>query len=122
MWYYNVGVEAINKNALLQTLKGKQKIMTLLGKCLLTYLLIVNLLAFILCGLDKWKAKRGYWRVPERILFGMSFLGGGAAFWLGMELFRHKTRHLSFRILIPLSVVLWIGIIIWLLMKGVLTV
>ena len=55
--------------------------MTLLGKCLLTYLLIVNLLAFILCGLDKWKAKRGYWRVPERILFGMSFLGGGAAFY-----------------------------------------
>ena len=103
-----------------QMQKGYYKEMTLVCKCLLTYLLIMNLLTFILCGLDKWKARRGYWRVPERVLFGLSFLGGGAAFWLGMRLFHHKTRHWSFRILIPLSVVLWAAIVVLLLMKGVL--
>ena len=84
------------------------------------YLIIINITAWLAYGLDKWKARRGYWRVPERVLFGLSFLGGGAAFWLGMRLFHHKTRHWSFRILIPLSVVLWAAIVVLLLMKGVL--
>ncbi len=91
--------------------------LTFLGQLLLTYLGILNLLAFLMCGLDKWKAQRGFWRVPERVLFGLSFLGGGTAFWIGMRLFHHKTRHLSFKILIPLSILLWLGGIVYLQMK-----
>ena len=87
--------------------------LTFEGQLLLTYLAILNLLAFLMCGLDKWKARRGFWRVPERVLFGLSFLGGGAAFFMGMHLFHHKTRHWSFRILIPLSILLWLGAVIY---------
>ena len=87
--------------------------LTFEGQLLLTYLAILNLLAFLMCGLDKWKARRGFWRVPERVLFGLSFLGGGAAFFMGMRLFHHKTRHWSFRILIPLSILLWLGAVIY---------
>lgn len=91
--------------------------MTFFGQCLLTFLGIMNLIAFALCGIDKWKAQHGLWRVPERILFGVSFLGGGVGFWIGMQLFRHKTRHLSFRILIPLAIVLWIILLVVLQLK-----
>lgn len=81
--------------------------MTLLAKCMLAYLGILNFLGFVLCGMDKWKAQHNRWRIPERVLFGISFLGGGPGFFMGMQLFRHKTRHWSFKILIPLSIVLW---------------
>ncbi len=91
--------------------------MTFFGQCLLTFLGMMNLIAFSLCGIDKWKAQHGLWRVPERILFGVAFLGGGVGFWIGMKLFRHKTRHLSFRILIPLAIVLWIILLVVLQLK-----
>jgi len=91
--------------------------LTLFGKCLAVYLLILNLIAFILCGLDKWKAQHERWRVPERVLFGVSFLGGGLCFFIGMQLFRHKTKHWSFKILIPLSILLWLGIILFIQIK-----
>ena len=91
--------------------------MTFFGQCLFTYLGILCLIGFALCGLDKWKAQHGRWRVPERVLFGISFLGGGLGFFLGMRLFRHKTRHLSFNILIPLSIALWAAILVVLQLK-----
>ncbi len=72
------------------------------------YLAVINLIAFLLYGADKAKAKRGAWRIPEIVLIGISFLGGAAGAWLGMLAFRHKTRHLRFRILVPLALVLWI--------------
>ena len=91
--------------------------MTFFGQCLLTALGILNAIGFILCGLDKWKARHGFWRVPERVLFLISFLGGGLGFYIGMQLFRHKTRHLSFRILIPLAVALWAALLVVLQLK-----
>ncbi len=86
--------------------------MTLFGKCIFVYLGIMNLIGFILCGMDKWKAQHSSWRIPERVLFGISFLGGGLCFWIGMQLFRHKTRHWSFKILIPLSIILWAALLV----------
>lgn len=70
-------------------------------KYLMIYLCMMNLLAFILMGVDKRRAKRGAWRVPERTLFLSAILGGSIGGWLGMELFRHKTKHKSFTIGFP---------------------
>lgn len=91
--------------------------MTFFGQCIFVYLGIMNLIAFILCGMDKWKAQHGRWRVPERMLFGTSFLGGGLCFFIGMQLFRHKTRHWSFKILIPLSIIMWAALLIFLQLR-----
>ena len=52
--------------------------------------------AFIAYGADKSKARRGAWRIPEKVLLGLSFFGGAAGGLCGMLLFRHKTRHWCF--------------------------
>lgn len=63
---------------------------------LLILLALLSLVAFLLYGLDKWKAKRGKWRIPELWLLGIGLLGGGPGALLGMYLFHHKTRHWYF--------------------------
>ena len=70
------------------------------------YMAVVSVVGFIAMGIDKSKAKRGAWRIPEKTLLGMAFLGGGAGVWLGMELFRHKTKHLHFKIGVPVITLL----------------
>lgn len=72
------------------------------------YLAVINLIAFAFYGADKAKAKRAAWRIPEAVLIGLAFLGGAAGAWLGMLVFRHKTKHLKFRILVPIAFVLWV--------------
>ncbi len=52
--------------------------------------------AFIAYGADKSKARRGAWRIPEKVLLGLSFFGGAAGGLGGILLFRHKTRHWYF--------------------------
>lgn len=61
------------------------------------YLTAINLLLFALMGIDKYKAKRGLWRIPEKTLFLTAILGGSVGGILGMRVFRHKTRHNSFK-------------------------
>ena len=56
------------------------------------YLIAVNLLGIALMGIDKQKARKRKWRIPERTLFLCALLGGSAGAWAGMYLFRHKTR------------------------------
>ena len=70
------------------------------------YLLVINLVTFLVFGLDKWKAKRketkeSVRRVPEKTLFLLSALGGSIGALLGMKAWRHKTKHISFRFGIP---------------------
>ena len=77
-------------------------------KILAIYFALVNLFALIFCGLDKAKAKRGAWRIPERTLLGLCALGGAPLFWVGMGLFRHKTRHRRFALGVPVMAALWI--------------
>ena len=75
---------------------------------LLPYLLLINLLGLILYGIDKAKSKRkGSSRIPERTLLWAARLGGGLGCWLGMMLFRHKTKHTRFMVLVPLWTVVW---------------
>ena len=82
---------------------------------LLLYLLIINLVTFLVFGLDKWKAKRkekkdSVRRVPEKTLFLLSALGGSVGALLGMKVFHHKTMHKSFRFGIPAILALQIVI------------
>ena len=66
------------------------------------YLVVLNVLALVLMGVDKRRAKRHAWRIPEATFFAVALLGGSAGAWAGMYLFRHKTRHLKFTLGIPL--------------------
>ena len=66
------------------------------------YLLLMSLILFAFMGADKRRAKRRAWRVPERTLFWLAALGGGLGGVLGMLAFRHKTKHASFCIDMPL--------------------
>lgn len=77
-------------------------------KYLYYYLFFINVLAFFLMGIDKRKAELGRWRIPERTLFLSAFLGGGVGAIAGMQLFRHKTKHRSFTVGMPLILLLWI--------------
>ncbi len=74
---------------------------------LLLYLLLINLLGFVLYGVDKAKSKGRGQRIPERVLLWVARLGGGVGCWMGMMLFRHKTKHDRFMALVPLWTVLW---------------
>lgn len=65
------------------------------------YVLIINLIGFMAMGIDKTKAKVNAWRIPEKTLFGIALAGGGLGVWLGMEMFRHKTKHWYFKYGIP---------------------
>ncbi len=66
------------------------------------YLSAVGFFGLILMGIDKHRAKRHQWRIPEKTLFLVAALGGSPGVWAGMYLFRHKTKHLSFVLGIPL--------------------
>ena len=90
---------------------------------LLLYLLLINLLGFVLYGVDKAKSKRkGSRRIQERVLLWMARLGGGVGCWMGMMLFRHKTKHKRFMILVPLWTVLWTVALVLLARLGVMEV
>ena len=87
---------------------------------LLAVLLLVNLLAFALYGIDKLKAKKGAWRIPESTLLLVAFLGGSLGALLGMELFRHKTKHAKFKVLVPLFLILHIALGVYMFKSGLL--
>lgn len=79
------------------------------------WLVFINLTTFLVFGLDKWKARRkerraSVRRVPEKTLFLLAILGGSAGALLGMRVWHHKTLHRSFRIGIPLILILQIAI------------
>ena len=79
------------------------------------YLLIVNILAFVLYGIDKRKAKKKRFRIPERTLLWMARIGGGIGSWMGIMSFHHKTKHIKFKIVVPLWTVIWLIVLIVLL-------
>jgi len=72
------------------------------------YYAAINLFTFVLYGADKFFAKKRMRRVPEKRLLGLAFLGGAFGAFCGMYLFRHKTKHMNFKILVPLAAVIHI--------------
>ena len=75
--------------------------MNTIERIILLYLVIVNAAAFLLMLIDKRKAIKGLWRIPEKTLLTVCALGGSLGGLLGMRLFRHKTLHLQFSLGIP---------------------
>ena len=74
----------------------------MLIKILIVYLLIVNAIGFVLMLVDKIKAKKNLWRIPEATLFFVAVIGGSIGSILGMYTFRHKTKHIKFIVGMPL--------------------
>ena len=79
-------------------------------KYILIYLAVVNLVGFCIMGIDKLKAKRHAWRIPEAALFAVAIFGGSIGSIIGMYTFRHKTKHMSFVVGMP--VILGIQVLI----------
>lgn len=84
-------------------------------KYLLIYLLIINALGFLLMLVDKFKARRGMWRIPEATLMCVAALGGSIGSLAGMYLVRHKTQHPKFTVGIPVILVIQIILAFWLM-------
>lgn len=72
---------------------------------ILVYILIINIITFFVMGIDKFKAKRGSRRVPEKTLFTLVFLGGGIGGIIAMYMFRHKNKKTRFVVCFPLILV-----------------
>ena len=77
------------------------------------YLVAINAATFFVYGIDKWKAKRSMWRIPEATLLGLAAIGGSIGAWLGMRAWRHKTKHKKFQLGIPLIIMAQTALIIW---------
>ena len=82
-------------------------------KLLLIYLLIINLAGFLAMFLDKQKAKKGKWRIPEKTLFLFAIAGGSIGTTLGMNLFRHKTKLWYFKFGMPMILVIQIALFVY---------
>mgnify|MGYP003596625287 CR=1 FL=1 len=78
---------------------------------ILLYLAGVNLTGFVIMGIDKWKAKKQAFRIPEATLFLIAIIGGSIGSLIGMYTFRHKTRHMTFVIGMPVILALQILIL-----------
>ena len=80
---------------------------------ILLYLIIINIVGFLAMLIDKRKAQKGSWRIPEKTLFIITLLGGGIGTILGMYVFRHKTKKLKFTIGLPVILISEIVAIIY---------
>ena len=72
------------------------------------YLIVINITGLLLMGIDKRKARKNLWRIPEKTFFIVSLIGGSIGTWAGMYVFRHKTKHWYFVIGMPLILILQI--------------
>lgn len=86
-------------------------------KLLLVYLLVLNIIGFIMMGIDKRRAKKGKWRISEARLMLCVVFGGSIGAFLGMKCFRHKTKHPKFYVGIPVILVVQVLAVVWVWMK-----
>ena len=80
----------------------------------LYYLLAINIVTFLLYGIDKYKAKKGRWRISEATLIALAVIGGSIGAWVGMHIWHHKTKHKKFKLGIPTIIILQIALAIYL--------
>ena len=75
-------------------------------KTLFIYLLIINIIGFLIMFIDKSRAIHKEWRVPEKTLIFISIIGGSIGMFFGMYIFRHKTKHLKFTLRVPIILII----------------
>ena len=80
---------------------------------LLNYLVLINVITFIVYGIDKLKAKKGRWRIPESTLLLLAIIGGSIGAWYGVKVWHHKTLHKKFTYGIPLILMIQIGLCLY---------
>ena len=81
----------------------------------LLYLAVINVVAFFLYGIDKYRSIRSKWRVPEVALIGVAVMGGSVGAWVGRAVWHHKSLHKKFKYGIPLILAIQMGLVLWLL-------
>ena len=81
---------------------------------ILGYLLAVNITSFFLYGIDKYKAKKGKWRISETTLLLMAVIGGSIGAWEGMRIWHHKTMHKKFKYGIPIIIIMQVALAVYL--------
>ena len=84
---------------------------------LAVWLIAINIVTFAVYGIDKRRAKRGAWRVPEKTLFLLPLLGGSLGALLGMKVFHHKTKHWYFVWGVPAILLAQIALAVWLAVR-----
>lgn len=77
------------------------------------YLIAINVCTFLIYGVDKWKAKRSKWRIPEATLLGLAVIGGSIGAWLGMKVWHHKTMHKKFLYGVPAILLLHLLLVVY---------
>lgn len=78
------------------------------------YLLAINAVAFFAYGIDKLKARKGWWRIPEATLLLLAIIGGSIGAWLGMKVWHHKTMHRKFQYGLPVILLLQLALAVYL--------
>ena len=73
---------------------------------IIIYLVLVNITAFVMYGIDKYKARHNKWRIPESTLLAAAVVGGSVGAWCGMRMWHHKTMHLKFKYGVPMIFIL----------------
>ena len=86
-------------------------------KEIILYLIAINVITFLIYGLDKWKAKRDAWRIKESTLLLLAVVGGSVGALLGMQVFRHKTKHVQFTVGVPVILLAQIALVVWWLLR-----
>lgn len=81
------------------------------------YLIIINAVAFIVYGIDKYKAKKAKWRISEATLLMLAVLGGSIGAWTGMRVWHHKTMHKKFKYGVPVILLIQIAAMMYLHMN-----
>ena len=79
-----------------------------MANALLYYLIVINVVTFLVYGIDKWKAKQGSWRISEATLLILAVIGGSIGALLGMKVWRHKTQHKKFKYGVPAILIIQI--------------
>lgn len=90
-----------------------------MGFYILYYLIAINIITFFIYGIDKLKAKKGKWRIPESTLLLLAIIGGSIGAWLGIKVWHHKTLHKKFKYGIPLIVIVQIAIAVYIFRENI---
>ncbi len=88
-----------------------------MATAILIYLLAVNVVTFIVYGIDKYKAKHAKWRISEATLLLLAVSGGSIGAWLGMKVWHHKTMHKKFKYGVPVIFILQVALAVWIFNK-----